>query len=56
MASWASASLPGPAAWAMATSKAEVLLILLKKLVEEGNLLYKVGHTQTLLTYGRGGG
>uniref|UniRef100_UPI00358E57B9 protein TANC1-like isoform X2 n=1 Tax=Myxine glutinosa TaxID=7769 RepID=UPI00358E57B9 len=33
----------GPAAWAMATSKAEVLLILLKKLVEEGNLLYKNG-------------
>ncbi|TRY66204.1 hypothetical protein DNTS_028314 [Danionella cerebrum] len=33
----------GNAAWAMATSKPEILLILLQKLMEEGNLLYKRG-------------
>lgn len=34
---------PGNAAWAMATSKPDILIILLQKLMEEGNLLYKVG-------------
>uniref|UniRef100_A0A3P8YW90 Tetratricopeptide repeat, ankyrin repeat and coiled-coil containing 1a n=1 Tax=Esox lucius TaxID=8010 RepID=A0A3P8YW90_ESOLU len=34
---------PGHATWAMATSKPDVLLILLQKLMEEGNLLYKKG-------------
>ncbi|XP_053540094.1 protein TANC1 isoform X2 [Ictalurus punctatus] len=33
----------GNAAWAMATSKPDILLILLQKLMEEGNLLYKKG-------------
>ncbi|CAM9631042.1 unnamed protein product [Lampetra planeri] len=33
----------GPAAWAMATSKADVLIVLLNKLIEEGNSLYKKG-------------
>lgn len=32
----------GNAAWAMATSKPDILIILLQKLMEEGNLLYKV--------------
>ncbi|XP_071942974.1 protein TANC2-like isoform X2 [Antedon mediterranea] len=31
----------GPASWAMATSKPDVMLILLKKLMEDGNTLYK---------------
>lgn len=34
--------LSGNAAWAMATSKPDILIILLQKLMEEGNLLYKV--------------
>ncbi|XP_062303331.1 protein TANC1-like isoform X2 [Osmerus eperlanus] len=33
----------GHATWAMASSKPDVLLILLQKLMEEGNLLYKKG-------------
>uniref|UniRef100_A0A8C7DX88 Tetratricopeptide repeat, ankyrin repeat and coiled-coil containing 1a n=1 Tax=Oncorhynchus kisutch TaxID=8019 RepID=A0A8C7DX88_ONCKI len=33
----------GHATWAMATSKPDVLLILLQKLMEEGNMLYKKG-------------
>ncbi|XP_035750351.1 protein TANC1 isoform X4 [Egretta garzetta] len=33
----------GNAAWAMATSKPDILLILLQKLMEEGNILYKKG-------------
>ncbi|XP_071212009.1 protein TANC1-like isoform X8 [Salvelinus alpinus] len=33
----------GNAAWAMATSKPDILIILLQKLMEEGNLLYKKG-------------
>ncbi|NWH58567.1 TANC1 protein, partial [Geococcyx californianus] len=33
----------GNAAWAMATSKPDILLILLQKLMEEGNVLYKKG-------------
>lgn len=32
----------GNAAWAMATSKPDILIILLQKLMEEGNVLYKV--------------
>lgn len=35
----------GNAAWAMATSKPDILIILLQKLMEEGNLLYKVTET-----------
>lgn len=38
----ASLSLEGNAAWAMATSKPDILIILLQRLMEEGNLLYKV--------------
>lgn len=38
----------GNAAWAMATSKPDILLILLQKLMEEGNLLYKVSHEQLI--------
>ncbi|XP_036714744.1 protein TANC1 isoform X6 [Balaenoptera musculus] len=33
----------GNAAWAMATSKPDILIILLQKLMEEGNLMYKKG-------------
>uniref|UniRef100_A0A8U7P565 Tetratricopeptide repeat, ankyrin repeat and coiled-coil containing 1 n=1 Tax=Corvus moneduloides TaxID=1196302 RepID=A0A8U7P565_CORMO len=33
----------GNAAWAMATSKPDILLILLQKLMDEGNTLYKKG-------------
>ncbi|XP_048390002.1 protein TANC1-like isoform X7 [Stegostoma tigrinum] len=33
----------GNAAWAMATSKPDILITLLQKLMEEGNLLYKKG-------------
>lgn len=36
---------PGHATWAMASSKPDILLILLQKLMEEGNLLYKVGES-----------
>lgn len=32
----------GHATWAMASSKPDILLILLQKLMEEGNMLYKV--------------
>lgn len=35
-------SFSGPAAWAMATSKPDILLLLLKKLMDDGNALYKV--------------
>ncbi|XP_022099780.1 protein TANC1-like isoform X2 [Acanthaster planci] len=31
----------GPAAWAMATSKPDILVLLLKKLMDDGNALYK---------------
>lgn len=34
--------LSGHATWAMASSKPDILLILLQKLMEEGNMLYKV--------------
>ncbi|XP_030044694.1 protein TANC1-like, partial [Microcaecilia unicolor] len=33
----------GNAAWAMATSKPDILIILLQKLMDEGNILYKKG-------------
>uniref|UniRef100_A0A8D2JBZ0 Tetratricopeptide repeat, ankyrin repeat and coiled-coil containing 1 n=1 Tax=Varanus komodoensis TaxID=61221 RepID=A0A8D2JBZ0_VARKO len=33
----------GNAAWAMATSKPDILIILLQKLIEEGNVMYKKG-------------
>uniref|UniRef100_A0A8D2BFB8 Protein TANC1 n=1 Tax=Sciurus vulgaris TaxID=55149 RepID=A0A8D2BFB8_SCIVU len=33
----------GNAAWAMATSKPDILIILLQKLMEEGNMMYKKG-------------
>ncbi|XP_041117966.1 protein TANC1-like isoform X2 [Polyodon spathula] len=33
----------GNAAWAMVTSKPDILIILLQKLMEEGNVLYKKG-------------
>ncbi|XP_034642302.1 protein TANC1 isoform X3 [Trachemys scripta elegans] len=33
----------GNAAWAMATSKPDILIILLQKLMEEGNIMYKKG-------------
>lgn len=33
----------GPATWAMATSKPDIMIILLSKLMEEGDDLYKVG-------------
>uniref|UniRef100_A0A3B3HWG5 Tetratricopeptide repeat, ankyrin repeat and coiled-coil containing 1b n=1 Tax=Oryzias latipes TaxID=8090 RepID=A0A3B3HWG5_ORYLA len=33
----------GNASWAMATSKPDILIILLQKLMEEGNMLYKKG-------------
>uniref|UniRef100_A0A8C5AQB0 Tetratricopeptide repeat, ankyrin repeat and coiled-coil containing 1a n=1 Tax=Gadus morhua TaxID=8049 RepID=A0A8C5AQB0_GADMO len=35
--------IPGHATWAMASSKPDILLILLHKLMEEGNMLYKKG-------------
>lgn len=33
---------PGPATWAMATSKPDIMIILLSKLIEEGDSFYKV--------------
>ena len=33
----------GPETWAMASGKTDVLLLLLNKLMEDGNILYKVG-------------
>lgn len=32
----------GPATWAMATSKPDIMIILLSKLMEEGDMFYKV--------------
>ncbi|KAA8581317.1 hypothetical protein FQN60_002898, partial [Etheostoma spectabile] len=34
---------PGPATWAMATSKPDIMIILLSKLIEEGDSYYKKG-------------
>ena len=31
----------GPATWAMATDKSDILLLLLNKLMEDGNILYR---------------
>ncbi|XP_072299762.1 protein TANC2 isoform X2 [Eucyclogobius newberryi] len=33
----------GPATWAMATSKPDILMVLLSKLIQEGDRLYKLG-------------
>lgn len=38
----------GNAAWAMATSKPDILIILLQKLMEEGNMMYKVSGLASL--------
>lgn len=35
----------GPATWAMATSKPDIMIILLSKLLEEGDGFYKVRFT-----------
>lgn len=35
----------GPATWAMATSKPDILMVLLSKLMQEGDRLYKVKET-----------
>ena len=32
----------GPATWAMATGKPDIMVLLLNKLMEDGNILYKV--------------
>lgn len=32
----------GPATWAMATSKPDILMVLLSKMIQEGDSLYKV--------------
>lgn len=37
----------GPATWAMATSKPDILMVLLSKLMQEGDRLYKVTHAGT---------
>ena len=34
----------GPATWAMATGKPDIMILLLNKLMEDGNILYKVDH------------
>ena len=39
---WTHVYFAGNAAWAMATSKPDILIILLQKLMEEGNVMYKV--------------
>ncbi|KAK5856845.1 hypothetical protein PBY51_008412 [Eleginops maclovinus] len=36
----------GPATWAMATSKPDILMVLLSKLIQEGDRLYKLGSVQ----------
>ena len=32
----------GPATWAMAAGKPDIMMLLLNKLMEDGNVLYKV--------------
>ena len=32
----------GPATWAMAAGKPDIMVLLLNKLMEDGNVLYKV--------------
>lgn len=44
----------GNAAWAMATSKPDILIILLQKLMEEGNMMYKVSGFCPFLRRGNG--
>lgn len=39
----------GPATWAMATSKPDILMVLLSKLTQEGDRLYKVTRLHTSL-------
>ena len=34
--------LAGPATWAMAAGKSDIMILLLNKLMEDGNILYKV--------------
>ncbi|KAJ4922723.1 hypothetical protein JOQ06_004001 [Pogonophryne albipinna] len=36
----------GPATWAMATSKPDIMMVLLSKLIQEGDRLYKLGSVQ----------
>lgn len=38
----------GPATWAMATSKPDIMIILLSKLMEEGDMFYKVRAGRTV--------
>ncbi|MGH0131854.1 UNVERIFIED_CONTAM: hypothetical protein FKN15_047957 [Acipenser sinensis] len=38
----------GPATWAMATSKPDIMMILLSKLIEEGDTFYKVSDSHTV--------
>lgn len=40
----------GPATWAMATSKPDILMVLLSKLMQEGDRLYKVKETDFSFT------
>lgn len=40
----------GPATWAMATSKPDILMVLLSKLMQEGDRLYKVTDTDFSFT------
>ena len=35
---------PGPVTWAMATGKPDIMVLLLSKLMEDGNVLYKVSY------------
>lgn len=41
----------GPATWAMATSKPDILMVLLSKLIQEGDKLYKVAHISILMRF-----
>ena len=41
----------GPATWAMATSKPDIMIILLSKLIEEGDSFYKVTDSPTSVLY-----
>ena len=38
----------GPATWAMAAGKPDIMILLLNKLMEDGNILYKVVFVHTL--------
>lgn len=39
----------GPATWAMAQGKPDIMLLLLNKLMEDGNILYKVNFIDTVI-------